>query len=99
MVIETDEQYEKFISSLKNPERVYELLSEIQMVCLTDSTFQNHSDIDELKKKKQNIIDKIESKKIILDKAIGALKEIDKRYQFTHAQNASMINRLLKSLN
>jgi len=76
-----DPQYDEFLKSSKDQDRLIELLLDIQLICLNDGNFEGHKNIDELKNLNIILTDKINSKKIILDKAIEASKSIDERLE------------------
>lgn len=99
MNIVINTQFEDFIKSLSEEDRVKELLSGIQMVCLNDSElFKGHQDIEKLESENVALTNKIESKKIILDKAISAIKEMDERYNNIHTKNARMASECLNAM-
>jgi hypothetical protein len=96
--MKVDPQYDEFLKSSEDKKRIVDLLLEIQLICLNDDNFSSHQNIGEMKNISDSLSNKIESKKIILDRAIAALKEIAARQQQLHDMNMKAAESYLQAL-
>ena len=93
-----DPQYDEFLKSSEDKKRIVDLLLEIQLICLNDSNFSSHANISELKNDADVLSNKIESKKIILERAISAVREIDYRQIKLHDANIKAAESYIQAL-